>query len=73
MKTTGGGAQVLAGYVVPADGATILVKGGHVPPRAHWSGNPATEVPATTAPQVRAPASAKVRSGPPGGVTAPEA
>jgi len=38
------------------DGDSFLMKGEHVPPRAHWRGNPATEVlamapPATPAPQ----------------------
>ena len=68
--TIGTGALVHYGTTM-GDGSVLdtdsfLMKGEHVPPHTQWRGNPATEVPATTAPQVRATASAKMRSGPPG-------
>ena len=46
------------GSVLDTD--SFLLKGEHVPAHARWRGNPATEVLATTAPQVRAPASAEI-------------
>ncbi len=61
--TIGTGAWILYGTTM-GDGSVLdtdsfLLKGEHVPAHARWRGNPATEVPATTAPQVRAPASAR--------------
>jgi acetyltransferase-like isoleucine patch superfamily enzyme len=51
--TVGTGAWILYGTVM-RDGSVLdtdsfLMKGEHVPPRALWRGNPATEDPATHA------------------------
>ncbi len=72
--TVGTGAWILYGTTMD-DGSVLdtdsfLMKGEHVPPHTRWRGNPATQVPATTAPQVRAPASAEI-PGPPVLVSSP--
>jgi non-ribosomal peptide synthetase-like protein len=64
--TIGTGAFVHYGTTM-GDGSVLdtdafLMKGEQVPPRTRWRGNPATEVPATRAPNGTRPASADMRS-----------